>query len=67
MKKKVYCRYCKYLEDTSRDGGGLVCLKMIKKYSPLEEYCAQIWDIYKQNKNNDCKFYEYKKYNPINI
>jgi len=66
-KKKVYCSYCKYLLDTIKDGGDLNCTKEIMAESPFARYKKQIWDAYEQNKKNNCKYYEYKKYKPIKI
>ena len=66
-KKKVYCKYCKYLEDTRWDGGDLNCKKGIEKDSAYDKYDAIIWNLYKQNENNDCKYYEYKKYKPLEV
>lgn len=65
--KKVYCKYCRYLEDTRDDGGDYFCKKIIKRDSALAPFATMILDIYKQNKNNDCKYYEYKKYEPVKL
>jgi hypothetical protein len=63
--KKVYCKYCRWLEDTRNDEGDLICqCKEIEKYSAYDKYKVMIWDVWEQNKNNDCEYYEYKKYKP---
>ena len=62
--KKVYCKYCRWLEDTRNDGGDLNCMKEIEVDSAYRKYNVLIWDINKGNKDNDCKYYKYKKYNP---
>jgi hypothetical protein len=62
---KIYCKYCRWLEDTRQDGGDANCRKTIEKDSAYNKYKEMIWDIWKQNKNNDCEYYEYKKYKPI--
>ena len=60
MKKKIYCKNCKYYKDETSDwyGSNSYCKKIIGyKDTPIERESIEL-DIEEANEHNDCKYYE---------
>ncbi|MCK4307291.1 hypothetical protein KAW50_03575 [candidate division WOR-3 bacterium] len=63
MAKKVYCKNCRWLGYTDSCYRGYYCKKKLKEIdTPMRRYAPIIDDFEKQNRNNNCKYYQKKRY-----
>lgn len=72
--QKVFCKFCKHLVEWKDDDGYPVVKRCGNKKileqgydTPYERQYYYETSIEKLNINNDCKFYEYRKYKGIKI